>query len=65
MERGNYAAPTSEAAMQTFTKPDKQQVRDYMDLRVKAKTPPPDMDEIRRQLGFPMGLGNKDADCPR
>lgn len=47
----------------TQIKPDKQQVRDYMNERSKAKTPPPDAAEIRRMLGF--GLLGRVQECPR
>lgn len=34
------------------TKPSPQQVRDYMQQRREARTPPPAPEEIRRQLGW-------------
>ena len=49
--------------MTTDSKPSKQAVRDYMNARAKAKTPPPDLNEIRRQMGWSMLV--KAPDCPR
>jgi hypothetical protein len=43
--------------------PSKQAVRDFLSGRVKSKTPPPDIEEIRRQLGWP--LMGKIPDCQR
>jgi hypothetical protein len=37
--------------MQT-TQPTKQLVRDYMDRRTHDESPPPSLEEIRRQLGW-------------
>jgi hypothetical protein len=42
----------SGAAMDPTSKPTKQQVREYMERRQAAHTPPPSRDEIRRQLGW-------------
>jgi hypothetical protein len=33
-------------------KPTKEQVRDYTAERAKSHTPPPSIEEIRRQLGW-------------
>lgn len=38
-----------------------QQVRDYMQQRLKVKAPIPSQDEIRRQLGWPVN----DKTCSR
>lgn len=38
--------------MQSQSKPNKQQIRDYMAQRQQQRTPPPSIDEIRRQLGW-------------
>jgi len=40
----------------------KEATRAYMQGRQAAKTPPPDRDEIRRQLGWPM---QTKRDCAR
>jgi hypothetical protein len=42
----------SGAAMDPTCKPTKEQVREYMERRQAAHTPPPSRDEIRRQLGW-------------
>ncbi len=47
-----YAAPQRRLAMTQTTHPPKQLVRDWMAQRVKDKAPPPDQEEIRRQLGW-------------
>jgi hypothetical protein len=39
--------------------PSKQQVRQYMQERNKAKTPPPTPEQIRRELGWSMLQGQK------
>ena len=44
-------------------RPSKQQVRDYMNARRKAVTPPKTPDEIRRELSW--GMLVKAPDCPR
>lgn len=36
------------------SKPTKEQTRAYLQSRQRATTPPPSLDEIRRQLGWPM-----------
>jgi hypothetical protein len=36
------------------THPRKEAVRQYMQQRQAERTPPPPLDEIRRQLGWPM-----------
>lgn len=38
--------------MKDLHHPSKQQVRDYMTQRRSAHCPPPDIKEIRRQLGW-------------
>ena len=38
--------------MEAYFHPTKEQVREYMRRRQGAHSPPPDIDEIRRQLGF-------------
>jgi hypothetical protein len=38
--------------MDPTCKPTKEQVREYMERRQAAHTPPPSRDEIRRQLGW-------------
>jgi hypothetical protein len=38
--------------MDPTAKPTKEQVREYMERRQVAHTPPPSRDEIRRQLGW-------------
>lgn len=38
--------------MSQFRQPSKQQVRRYMEQRIGARTPPPSMQEIRRNLGW-------------
>jgi len=38
--------------MARFNQPSKQQVRLYMEQRIAARTPPPSMQEIRRNLGW-------------
>ncbi|MFZ3286600.1 MAG: hypothetical protein WA191_07090 [Telluria sp.] len=51
--------------MQPVAKPSKEIVREWLQKQVAAKVPPPDGDEIRRQLGFPMLPNNKSAECAR
>ena len=48
----SISAPLREAAMTQTTYPTKQLIRDYMDERTKSDDPPPNADEIRRQLGW-------------
>lgn len=36
----------------TTTKPTQQQLRAYLYARHKEKTPPPSIEEVRRQLGW-------------
>jgi hypothetical protein len=38
--------------MSTLTHPSKQQVREYLQRRTRAATPPPAPEEVRRQLGW-------------
>ena len=38
----------------TATKPHKQEVRNYMQGRAKAVTPPPTPEQIREELGWSM-----------
>ncbi|HEV7618511.1 MAG TPA: hypothetical protein VGO51_10465 [Burkholderiaceae bacterium] len=38
--------------MAQFNQPTKQQVRMYMEKRAESRKPPPDMKDIRRQLGW-------------
>ena len=38
--------------MEAYFYPTKEQVREYMRRRQGARSPPPDIEEIRRQLGF-------------
>lgn len=38
----------------TIEKPSKQKVRDYMNVRAKAVTPPQTPEQIREQLGWAM-----------
>jgi hypothetical protein len=38
--------------MDQFTVPTKQQVRQYLEQRIESRTPPPSMEEIRRNLGW-------------
>ena len=38
--------------METYFHPTKEQVREYLRRRQIAHSPPPDIHEIRRQLGF-------------
>ena len=40
--------------------PTKEQVRAYMAAREAARRPPPPPDEIRRQLGWRLQLGDED-----
>lgn len=37
---------------QPITSPTKEQTRAYLDQRAKSHTPPPSIEEIRRQLGW-------------
>jgi hypothetical protein len=39
--------------------PTKHQVRDYMQSRVTQKTPPPPIEEVRRQLGWGLVASGK------
>ncbi|MBY0238472.1 MAG: hypothetical protein K2X55_04075 [Burkholderiaceae bacterium] len=49
--------------MTETTRPTKQQVRDYLERRTHAPLePPPDADEIRRQLGWWLIPENKRPD---
>ncbi|MES2257160.1 MAG: hypothetical protein V4724_01510 [Pseudomonadota bacterium] len=38
--------------MQQQAQPTKEQVRQYLEQRQSARTPPPSIEEIRRQLGW-------------
>jgi hypothetical protein len=38
--------------METRSKPSKEQVREYLRRRQEAHCPPPNIQEIRRQLGW-------------
>lgn len=38
--------------MESYSHPTKEQVREYLRRRQVAHSPPPDIEEIRRQLGF-------------
>ena len=38
--------------MTQTTKPDKRLTREYLEQRTHAESPPPDLEEIRRQLGW-------------
>lgn len=38
--------------MEAYFHPTKEQVREYLRRRQVANSPPPDIEEIRRQLGF-------------
>jgi hypothetical protein len=38
--------------MAQFTQPSKQDVRAYLKQRIESRKPPPDMKEIRRNLGW-------------
>lgn len=40
--------------------PPKQAVRDYLQERAAQKTPPPSIEEVRRQLGWGLMAGNTD-----
>jgi hypothetical protein len=44
------------------TLPSKQLVRDFMDARTRSLDPPPDRDEIRRQMGWFMLPQNRRPD---
>jgi hypothetical protein len=49
---------------QPVQRPTKEQVRFYTEQRRAANTPPPEPDEIRRQLGWAM-LGQGKVDEPQ
>lgn len=38
--------------MEPYFHPTKEQVREYLRRRLVSHSPPPDVEEIRRQLGF-------------
>ncbi|WP_164557857.1 hypothetical protein HF313_15050 [Massilia atriviolacea] len=38
--------------MTQTTKPDKRLTREYLEQRTHAESPPPDLEEIKRQLGW-------------
>jgi hypothetical protein len=38
--------------MTQVTQPSRQQVREYLERRIQDRTPPPPLEEIRRQLGW-------------
>lgn len=48
--------------MANTTHPSKQLVRDFMDARTRSLDPPPDSDEIRRQLGWYLLPQNRQPD---
>ena len=50
--------------MEPYFHPTKEQVREYLQRRQVAHSPPPDIEEIRRQLGFRM-LEAQRARSPR
>lgn len=47
--------------MTQTTHPTKEQVRDYMERRTHAAEPPPDMVEVRRQLGWAIIAAEREA----
>jgi hypothetical protein len=38
--------------MTHFKQPSKEQVREYLKRRLQARTPPPDPEQIKRELGI-------------
>lgn len=45
--------------MKPKQQPSKEAVRDFMASRQKQQTPPPSIEEIRRQLGWGLNPANK------
>lgn len=51
--------------MQILTRPTHQQVRDWMQSRIKAVVPPPAPEETRRELGWGLIEQVDEKECPR
>ena len=51
--------------MSEQTKPTKEQVHNYMARRLAEHTPPPSMQEIRRQLGWELSKAGSAGKAPR
>lgn len=51
--------------MTTTTHPAQSVLRAYLAKRHEEKTPPPSLEEIRRQLGWRLEPTNKAAECAR
>lgn len=51
--------------MTATTHPPASVLRAYLAKRHEEKTPPPSMEEIRRQLGWRLETNNKSAECAR
>jgi len=46
--------------MSEYVHPSKEQVRAYLEERIKQHTPPPSQKEIRRQLGFELIIAQRE-----
>jgi hypothetical protein len=51
--------------MDPTSKPTKEQVREFMERRAVAHTPPPSRDEIRRQLGWDLVADERNEQAGR
>jgi hypothetical protein len=45
--------------------PNKEQIREWMQQRQQAKTPPPAPAEVRRALGWGLNVPAKNTNCDR
>jgi len=51
--------------MAQYSQPTKKQVREYMEQRQASGKPPPEMKEIRRQLGWDLIEMRRNGTLPR
>ena len=45
--------------MSHVKQPSKEQVREYMKRRIQARTPPPELDQIKRELGIALSEAHR------